>query len=107
MTVLEPSAGKGDIAEAVQEAGAEVETFETQSRLRDILNAKGIYVRGHDFMDMQPREAFTFGDTFRAPDGYEGIMRGLGGMATHFLTDDLSAIDMGKINAALANSEGK
>lgn len=82
MTVLEPSAGKGDIAEAVQEAGAEVETFETQSRLRDILNAKGIYVRGHDFMDMQPREAFTFGDTFRAPDGYEGIMRGLGGMGS-------------------------
>lgn len=33
--------------------------------------------------------------------------RGLGGMATHFLTDDLSAIDMGKINAAIANSEGK
>lgn len=31
--------------------------------------------------------------------------RGLGGMATHFLTDDLSAIDPAKIAAAQAGGE--
>lgn len=31
--------------------------------------------------------------------------RGLGGMATHFLTDDLSAIDPAKIADALARGE--
>lgn len=36
-------------------------------------------------------------------DDYE--RRGLGGMATHFLTDDLSAIDMDKIAAALPKGD--
>jgi len=33
--------------------------------------------------------------------------RGLGGMATHFLTDDLSAVDMEKIRAALTSSKAE
>ena len=54
MKVLEPSAGKGDIAEAAQEAGAEVDTIELSIRLQDILKAKGLNVIDSDFTSREP-----------------------------------------------------
>ena len=75
MTVLEPSAGKGDIADAARDAGAMVDTVEIVGELRELLEAKGHNVIGNDIMDKNPR-GFTYGDTFKAPDGKTGIMRG-------------------------------
>lgn len=49
MRVLEPSAGKGDIADAAKAAGAEVDTIELSGTLRNILEAKGHHVIDHDF----------------------------------------------------------
>ncbi len=44
---------------------------------RELLQEKGYHLAEvNDFMNMQPREFFTFGDVFVAPDGKEGVMRG-------------------------------
>ncbi|MBT7306711.1 MAG: PLxRFG domain-containing protein, partial [Gammaproteobacteria bacterium] len=51
MKVLEPSAGKGNIADALKEIGAEVEAIEPVGDLRSILEAKGHNVTGYDFME--------------------------------------------------------
>ncbi len=50
--VLEPSAGKGSLADAIKERhpGADVEAIEPNSRLRSILEAKGHKLVGHDFL---------------------------------------------------------
>jgi len=54
MKVLEPSAGKGDIADALKEAGAEVDTIEPVYSLSDILKEKGHNVLDtQDFLDYQ------------------------------------------------------
>lgn len=45
---LEPSAGKGDIADAVRATGASVDVVEFQVTLRDVLAAKGHRVVGSD-----------------------------------------------------------
>lgn len=60
MRVLEPSAGKGDIADALRAAGdkVNVDTVESSSTLRDLLEAKGHDVVGHDFMDYNPEEKY-------------------------------------------------
>jgi SAM-dependent methyltransferase len=58
MKVLEPSAGKGDIAEAMQEAGAEVDAIELSNRLRDILTAKGVNVIDNDFTSVEPEPKY-------------------------------------------------
>lgn len=50
--VLEPSAGNGNIAEAVRKAGVEPDVAEISSQLRDILLAKGFNVIGWDFLDV-------------------------------------------------------
>lgn len=52
MKVLEPSAGNGNIAMAMQEAGAEVEVAEISSSLREVLEAKGFTVVAQDFMEL-------------------------------------------------------
>ncbi len=52
MKVLEPSAGNGNIAEAIREAGADVDVAEISSALRDLLTAKKFNVVSHDFMDI-------------------------------------------------------
>lgn len=49
MRVLEPSAGRGDIAEPVRALGCEVETCEINHTLRQILEAKG-FVCHSDFL---------------------------------------------------------
>lgn len=56
--VLEPSAGKGDLAEAAKAAGGVVVGFEINHNLAEICKAKGLDVERADFMTMQPIEAF-------------------------------------------------
>ncbi|MEC4720463.1 hypothetical protein RY831_14975 [Noviherbaspirillum sp. CPCC 100848] len=53
--ILEPSAGNGNIAEAVRKAGVEPDVAEISSQLREILLAKGFNVVGWDFMDVTDR----------------------------------------------------
>ncbi|MFT6550457.1 MAG: hypothetical protein ACJA1I_000485 [Zhongshania marina] len=55
MKVLEPSAGKGDIADAIREANpdAELEVVEIDSSLRDLLAAKGYEPAGRDFLEQE------------------------------------------------------
>lgn len=77
MAVLEPSAGMGHIADRIREAGAEPEVIELSEDRRELLKEKGYYVQPYnDFMQMEPRKFFTFGDVMKAPDGTEGIMHG-------------------------------
>lgn len=83
MSVLEPSAGMGHIAERIQAAGVDPDVVELSSERRELLEAKGFRLVGNDFLSIKPREFFTFGDTFRAQDGTEGVMRGLGGMGSN------------------------
>lgn len=51
MKVLEPSAGNGNIAEAIRDAGSTPEVIELSSQLREILEAKGFTVVGQDFLE--------------------------------------------------------
>lgn len=76
MAVLEPSAGMGHIADRIRAAGAEPDVIEMSGERRELLEAKGFTVVGSDFMELQPRASYTYGDVFRAPDGTEGVMRG-------------------------------
>lgn len=62
MRVLEPSAGKGDIADALRRAGAEVDVVEIGEPLRRILDAKGHHLAGSDF------------DAFEAPQPYDRVV---------------------------------
>lgn len=82
MAVLEPSAGMGHIADRIREAGAEPDVIEMAEDRRELLQEKGYNIQARDFMDMKPREFYTYGDIFRAPDGTEGVMSGSGGMAS-------------------------
>ena len=58
MRVLEPSAGKGDLADAARDAGAQVDTVEMSPTLQALLSAKGHNVVGSDFNDFQPAEGY-------------------------------------------------
>lgn len=60
MRVLEPSAGKGNLADAVlkSEPDAKIDTVEQSSTLREILDAKGYSLVGHDFNDFAPAEKY-------------------------------------------------
>lgn len=53
LTVLEPSAGKGDLAEAIlrAEPGVKLSVIERQETLRRILEAKGLRLVGRDFLE--------------------------------------------------------
>lgn len=82
MEVLEPSAGWGHIAERIRAAGVEPDVVEISPDRRELLEAKGFKLVGSDFMDIHPRELYTYGDLFEAPDGKRGIMRGLGEMGS-------------------------
>lgn len=52
MSVLEPSAGMGHIAERIREAGVDPDVIEMESKRYDLLEAKGFNVIGRDFMDV-------------------------------------------------------
>lgn len=51
MTVLEPSAGIGNIADGIKEEGVDPDVIEISGSLRPILEAKGFNVVGSDFME--------------------------------------------------------
>lgn len=53
MTVLEPEAGAGRIADAVRAAGVEPETVERSGQLRELLQQKGHNLVGSDFMEFE------------------------------------------------------
>lgn len=56
MSVLEPSAGKGDLAEAARatEDNVTVECCEFNGTLREILTVRGFKVVANDFLDLNP-----------------------------------------------------
>lgn len=56
-SVLEPEAGKGDIAEAARAAGATVDVCEVAYSLQEILKLKGFNVIGSDFLELEPNGA--------------------------------------------------
>jgi hypothetical protein len=58
MKVLEPSAGKGDIADAVRQAGVAPDVVEVNSTLRTILESKGYSLAGFDFMEIEPKAVY-------------------------------------------------
>lgn len=83
MAVLEPSAGMGHLADRIREAGAEPDVIEISGDRRELLEEKGYHLAPYnDFLQMEPRKFFTYGDVFRAPDGTEGTMRGVGRMGS-------------------------
>jgi len=49
MSVLEPSAGNGHLADAARDAGADVDTIEMSSTLQNVLKAKKHTIIGSDF----------------------------------------------------------
>lgn len=51
MSVLEPSAGKGDIADVLKEQGHDVKVVEIRPALQEILRMKGHDVVGDDFLE--------------------------------------------------------
>lgn len=51
MSVLEPSAGMGHIAEQIRESGVSPDVVELSGKRRELLEAKGFNVVGQDFMD--------------------------------------------------------
>jgi len=54
MSVLEPSAGMGHIAERIREAGVEPDVIELSGKRRELLEAKGFNIVGSDFVETQP-----------------------------------------------------
>jgi predicted RNA methylase len=58
MSVLEPSAGKGDIAQAVLAAGCRVQCVEFNWTLADYLRKSGFDVRRMDFLELTPEPIY-------------------------------------------------
>jgi hypothetical protein len=57
MTVLEPSAGMGHIADRIRESGAEPDVIELSPERRELLEAKGYNVVGRDFLEFKGGES--------------------------------------------------
>ena len=78
MSVFEPSAGVGSLADAAAEivGKSNVNTNELAHGLREYLTEQGYRPTSSDFLTMNPRTSFTFGDVFETKDGVRGIMRG-------------------------------
>lgn len=56
MDVLEPSAGNGNIADAIKETGVQPDVIELSSALSEVLEAKGYDVVASDFMDFDGKK---------------------------------------------------
>lgn len=80
MSVWEPHGGWGHIAERIRAAGVEPDVGELSFDRRALLEAKGFRLVSSDFLEAKPDTFFTFGDTFRGPDG-EGRMQAGAGLA--------------------------
>lgn len=81
MSILEPSAGMGHIADRIRDAGYEPDVIELSGDRRELLEAKGYNIVASDFMDMTPR-GFTYGDVFKHKDGRLGILGSNGGLGS-------------------------
>ena len=57
--ILEPSAGNGAIAEHFRAAGYEVDLFEINGRLQDLLELKGFDITGGNFLEHEAREEYS------------------------------------------------
>lgn len=55
MSVLEPSAGMGHIADRIRDAGVEPDVAELSGSRRELLEAKGYNIIDHDFMDVESK----------------------------------------------------
>ena len=101
MAVLEPSAGMGHLADRIRQAGAEPDVIEISADRRELLEEKGYTTQAvDDFLDLKPREFYTFGDTFRAPDGAEGIMRGANGSRVKLVNETGDMVGAGYYDRA-------
>lgn len=58
MTVLEPSAGNGHLADAARDAGAQVDTVEVSEALKNVLRAKGHTIAGSNFDEFEPGKQY-------------------------------------------------
>ena len=58
MSVLEPSAGKGTLADRAKAAGGEVDAIEVNHSLQSILEAKGHTLAGSDFTEYKPGKEY-------------------------------------------------
>ena len=58
MSVLEPSAGHGSLADAAKSAGGDVDTIEISDALRNVLAAKGHRMVDRDFMSFEPTKRY-------------------------------------------------
>ena len=58
MSVLEPSAGMGHIAERIRAAGVDPDVVEASGSRRELLEAKGFNVVGQDFMDHESADGY-------------------------------------------------
>lgn len=56
MDVLEPEAGKGDIADALKDRGANVDVVEMNYTLQEILKEKGHNIIGQDMLELSPSD---------------------------------------------------
>lgn len=79
MKVLEPSAGNGNIAEAIKAAGVNPDVVEVSSSLREILEAKGFNIVGHDFLDVTGEyDRIVMNPPFSNGQDAEHVMYGYG-----------------------------
>jgi hypothetical protein len=58
MRVLEPSAGNGNIAEAIRASGVEPDVAEISEALREVLALKGFNLVARDFLEYAPDESY-------------------------------------------------
>lgn len=73
MKVLEPSAGKGNIADAIARInGIELACCEISHKLRSFLEFKGHNVAGHDFLDYVPHHRGEFDVVIMNPPFEDG-----------------------------------
>lgn len=83
MSVLEPSAGNGNIAEEIRKAGVEPDVVEISESLRKVLKAKGFNIVGHDFNDTEGKyDRIVMNPPFSKNQDIEHVQRAYGMLKT-------------------------
>ena len=59
LKILEPSAGRGDIAQGIRAIGVEPDCIEFENSLRQILELKKFNIIGSDFLSLEPRPVYN------------------------------------------------